>query len=80
MVLKIWDSEKGKWIFKDGFCEIQHSKTVDETKGTVTRTVQCYYSEQNYTDCIVTNTIAKDKEFDVIYILNDDGKTIERIN
>lgn len=80
MILKIWDSEKGKWILRDGFCEIQHSKDIDEGNKTVTRTVQCYYPEQNYPECIVRNIITKDKEFDVIYILNDEGKTIERIN
>jgi hypothetical protein len=88
MILK-WINEKSQWVIKDGFDEIRHKTEENEKEKTITRTVCCYIDKdyENDPSLVLTDTIKMPKEddkehedFSSMYILNDEGKTIERIN
>lgn len=79
MILKIWNEKTNTWILKDNFVEIHYSKSVDEEKELVERKISCYYPEENYSSCIITDTKSKGEDFPAVYILNNEGKTVERI-
>lgn len=81
MILKYWNNETSFWTLKDGFSEIRHRKTVDEEEKTVTRSIQCFKTEDTTTmDFCLEETKLKQADFTLAYILNDNGSTIERIN
>ena len=84
MILKYWDNKTGTWILKDGFCEIHHKKMVDEKNKRTIRIITGYYDDDHVNpdspDYVIKEDVNKIDDFTLAYILNNEGKTIERIN
>jgi len=78
MVVKLWDDGKQCWTFLDGFKKVDHWRTEkDEVKFI---NLLCYYKDEKEMPLSIELDVTKEELVHSIYLLNDDGKTIERIN
>lgn len=81
MMLK-WFNTFDQWVIKEGFEEIRYKKEVNEAENSIKRIVSCY-TEKNLEGCPdfeLVETFVKNSGFPEMYILNNEGKTVEKIN
>ena len=83
MILKRWIHKENRWEFWDGIERISHQRENRESdkdiKKEILRILLSFRNEKKEPfEMVIENDLESTAE--QVYILNDDGKTIERIN
>ena len=80
MIVKLWDSGKNCWTYIDGLKKVD-SWRINKEKDTLKFVnLMCYYKDEKEMPLSIELDITKEELVNSIYLLNDEGRTIERIN
>ncbi len=84
MIVKLWDDGKNCWTYMDGMKKVDSWRTVKEAGGKEKRVelinLLCYHRNEKELPISIEVDVSKDELVASIFLLNDEGKTIERIN
>lgn len=80
MILKSWIKSENRWEFWDGLERISYRRKINEDNGERNLGIFLVFRDEKKEPLEIFVIDQKDQEPSAAYILNDEGKTIERIN